>query len=98
MLCLPLQNAFVEGHGSPLLNAVAAAQMKRQLPRALNATLGEVSNERADYMVCVQSGNGLPPMADIPMGRSEDIVHLRNCKNAFLNEVIEQGRNDSPPN
>jgi len=44
----------------------------------------------------MQSGNGLPPMPDIPMGRSEDVVHLSNCKNAFLNEAIEQGRNDSP--
>ena len=63
--------------------------------RALD-TLREVPNERADKVVCVQSGNGLPPMADIPMGRSEDIVHLRNCKNAFLHEVIEPGRNDGP--
>ena len=57
-------------------------------------TLREVPNERADKVVCMQSGNGLPPMADIPMGRSEDVVHLSNCKNAFLNEAIEQGRND----
>ena len=63
--------------------------------RALD-TLREVPNERADKVVCMQSGNGLPPMADIPMGRSEDLVHLSNCKNAFLNEAIEQGRNDGP--
>ena len=65
---------------------------------ALGATFREVPHQNADKVVCMQSGNGLPPMADIPMGRSEDVVHLGNCKNAFLNEAIEQGRNDGSAN
>jgi len=69
---------------------------RTRTPRALAVTLREVPHQCADKVVCMQSGNGLAPMADIPMGRSEDVVHLGNCKNAFLNEAIEHGCNDGP--